>query len=137
LARKADLESKIKQAGTAGEKRVYSFQLEGIEMWLNILNLSNGTLPSSLDFEVGCLGIGTKGMALAYAPAEIYSVTGLKLKKRSSHKLTMLSGYSNGIVGYIPPPEAYENQHYEALSTPVTSDAIEILEKTLFSLVEQ
>jgi hypothetical protein len=105
-------------------------------MWLNILNLSNGTLPASLDLEVGCVRLGMKEFALAYAPAEIYSITGLRLKERSCFKLTMLSGYSNGIVGYIPPREAYENQHYEALSTAVTSDGIEILEKALFSLVE-
>jgi hypothetical protein len=137
LARKEELESKIKQAKTPRERKLYNFQLEGIEMWLNILTLSNGSLPASMDLEVGCVQLGAKGFALAYAPAEIYSTTSLRLKKQSSFKLTMLSGYSNGIVGYIPPPEAYKDQHYEALSTPVTSDAINKLEGVLFPLVEE
>jgi hypothetical protein len=137
LARKEEFESKMKQARTSRERQGYNFQLEGVGMWLNILNLSNGVLPASMGFEVGCLQLGTKGFALAYAPAEIYSTTSLRLKEQSSFKLTMLSGYSNGIVGYIPPPEAYEEQHYEALSTAVTSDAIEKLEGALFPLVAE
>ncbi|MFI4873895.1 MAG: hypothetical protein ACIALR_01060, partial [Blastopirellula sp. JB062] len=46
-------------------------------------------------------------MAIATTPNETYALTGLKLKRRSPLKNTMVIELANGGDGYIPPPEQH------------------------------
>lgn len=45
-------------------------------------------------------------------PGEIYTETGLKIKSRSSYDHTLVSGYTNGNVGYVSPRWDFEQQLY-------------------------
>jgi hypothetical protein len=134
LSLKSRLEKGIKYAGNSREKTALEFKLEGVVQWLNILDL-NAEIPPSLEVDAGSVSLGTDGFVLAWAPGEVCSHTGLALKDQSKYKVTMLSGYGNAVVGYIPPSESYENEEYEALSTPVTEAAIQELEETLVPMV--
>jgi len=134
-ALKQDLEDRIKRAKNAREKTALEFRLEGVIFWLDTLDLYGGQLPSTLDADVGAVKLGADGLAFAWAPAEICSHTGFVVKERSRYKVTMLSGYGNGIIGYMPSAQSYKNQEYEALSTPVTETAIDRIEEALTSMV--
>jgi hypothetical protein len=134
LSLKTRIEEEINNAKNLREKTALQFKLEGVVQWLNILDL-NAEIPPTLEVDTGSVSLGTDGFTLAWAPGEVCSHTGLTLKDKSKYKVTMLSGYGNAVIGYIPPPESYEKEEYEALSTPVTGAAIKDLEETLVAMV--
>lgn len=52
-------------------------------------------------------------VALVTAPAELFTETGIKIKRRSLLPRTLAVGYTNGAIGYVPTPEAYPEGGYE------------------------
>lgn len=50
---------------------------------------------------------------LVTAPAEIFTETGMAIKRRSPLPYTLYAGYTNGSIGYVPVPEAYPEGGYE------------------------
>ncbi|NQS88744.1 hypothetical protein HQ584_03005, partial [Patescibacteria group bacterium] len=45
-------------------------------------------------------------------PGEVFSEIGLKIKQ--IYKNTIVIGYANGVIGYIPTSETYKNKDYHA-----------------------
>jgi neutral ceramidase len=82
--------------------------------------------------------------ALATAGGEIFSKTGLAVKRRSPFGQTLFAGYTNGKVGYIPLPEEYSRGGYEVneaylsarLPAPLAPQASDLVEQTAFELLK-
>lgn len=58
-------------------------------------------------------------LALAAVSAEPLAELGLEIKRRSQFAHTLFLGYSNGCIGYIPPPEAFAEGGMEVVESHV------------------
>ncbi len=79
-------------------------------------------------------------LAVAAWPGEIFAVSGLELKHRSSVKPLFNVGLANGWYGYIPPPEqhklgAYETWHMR--TSPLQTDATTRLIDAFMQLLQR
>jgi hypothetical protein len=68
----------------------------------------------NLSVEVQALGIGPLG--IVGLPGEVFVEIGQAVKERSPFGITILSGYTNGNIGYIPTATAFEEGGYEPTS---------------------
>lgn len=84
--------------------------------------------------EMNTLGIGE--LAIVTFPVEVFAESGIELKEQSPYAMTLLMGYTNGIHGYIPTREAYENGGYEADSRGWADTAERFVDTYLKSLNE-
>ncbi|HTD87023.1 MAG TPA: neutral/alkaline non-lysosomal ceramidase N-terminal domain-containing protein [Candidatus Binatia bacterium] len=57
-------------------------------------------------------------LALMFHPSELYSVYGLTVRRESPFENTIVVGYADDMVGYIPDPVAYEKAEYAAIVVP-------------------
>lgn len=71
-----------------------------------------GTLNDYAPGDVQVLRIGDEA-ALVGVPGELFSEIGLQIKRRSPLPNTMICGYSNGTLGYIPSRKAVQEGGYE------------------------
>jgi len=70
-----------------------------------------GTQPDPPSSEVMALGLGE--VALVGLPGEPFVEYGLDLKRRSPFPCTMVLGYANRLIGYLPTPQAFSEGGYE------------------------
>ncbi len=84
----------------------------GAENW----NLEQTSLPATLS----ALHVGE--LALLFHPAELYSFYGLKIRHDCPAKHTLVVGYTDGLVGYLPDPAAYAGNEYAAWTVPKILD---------------
>jgi neutral ceramidase len=70
-----------------------------------------GRTRLEIPFEVQALRLGTLGIAAA--PAELFVEIGLAIKQRSPFATTLVLGYANGCIGYVPVAAAYLDGGYE------------------------
>ena len=68
----------------------------------------------TMDIEIKVLGFN-KNLSLVFLPGEVLVELGLKIKKKSPFKNTIIIGYSNEYPGYIPSLKAYERNGYETM----------------------
>lgn len=87
------------------------------------------TIATVTAARIGSLGI-------VGIPGELFSSYGLEIRRRSPFKYTMISGYTNGYVGYIADAEAYEQGWYEALSSPLDPSAGSIIVESAVELLQ-
>jgi neutral ceramidase len=73
-----------------------------------------GARFESVAAEVQAITIG--GLALVGVPGELFAAPGLEIKARSSARRTIVLGYANGNIGYIPTRAAYQLGGYEVAS---------------------
>jgi len=73
--------------------------------WAEVLVDAVETNRRTIDFEVQALKIDE--LALIGLSAEVFSGTGLEIKRRSPIAFTNVLGYSNGCVMYLPRPQDY------------------------------
>src|SRR5256885_1191651 len=57
-------------------------------------------------------------VALLFHPSELYSYYGLAIQRDSPFPQTLVCGYTDDFVGYIPDPKGYENKEYAAVVVP-------------------
>jgi hypothetical protein len=57
-------------------------------------------------------------VALFFHPGELYSVYGLTLRRDSPFRDTLVIGYVDDLVGYIPDSNAYAKEEYSARVVP-------------------
>ncbi|NQU97643.1 MAG: hypothetical protein HQ548_08365, partial [Chloroflexi bacterium] len=88
----------------------------GIAHWMARL-ASEGTV------HVGVQGIRVGSVAIVGVPAEPFAEIGVEVKRRSPAEHTLFCGYSNGLTGYVPTAEAFEEGGYETGATPFSADA--------------
>jgi hypothetical protein len=78
--------------------------------------LDLGTDPVPCEVQVMRLGEAV----IAANPGEMFCDFGLEIKKRSPARLTFVSAYTNGYIGYLPIPEAWQQGGYEPSQGPWT-----------------
>lgn len=74
--------------------------------------MMNEGMPASTKFIISVYALNTK-IALVFLSGEVFVETGLEIKKQSPFELTIVIGYANGTVGYIPTTSAMELGGYE------------------------
>ena len=74
----------------------------------------------SLPFSVSTLRLGEVGWL--FHPAELFSFYGLTIRHRSPTPHTLLVGYTDGIIGYLPDPSGFKAGIYEAVVVPKILD---------------
>jgi hypothetical protein len=57
-------------------------------------------------------------VALLFHPSELYSVYGLTLRRDSPFRDTLVLGYVDDLIGYVPDPKAYAAGEYSAMVVP-------------------
>jgi hypothetical protein len=77
--------------------------------------------PGPIDLEIQAIQLGP--VALLSMPAEPFAEIGVAIKAGSPFDTTLVSGYSNGMAGYLPIPAAYPEGGYEIWVTPFAPDA--------------
>ena len=65
-----------------------------------------------------CLG----PIGMLFHPAELYSCYGLTIRRDSPFADTLVVGYADGIIGYLPDPNAYKAHEYAAIVVPKILD---------------
>lgn len=61
-------------------------------------------------------------LAMLFHPAELYSFYGLAIRRDAPFPHTLVVGYTDDMVGYLPDPKAYEAGEYAALTVPKILD---------------
>lgn len=90
-----------------------------IELWGGLLEWANATAELARKGEINLkqeiklqvMRIGD--IAIVAIPGEPFIEIALGIKARSGFKYTIVAGYSNGCIGYMPTPEAIEQGGYE------------------------
>ncbi|NJN14620.1 MAG: VCBS repeat-containing protein [Planctomycetes bacterium] len=90
--------------------------LEGVERGRRDL----GSAKTSYGTPVSALRLGD--VALVFHPSELYSVYGLAIRRDSPFAETIVVGYTDDLIGYVPDPKAYETGEYSALVVPKILD---------------
>jgi hypothetical protein len=72
--------------------------------------LNETHVPTHIQIELQVMQLGR--IALVAVPGEIFASLGLAIKKEPS-RLPLVLGTSNGNIGYIPAPDAYQTPGYE------------------------
>jgi neutral ceramidase len=95
--------------------------------------------------EIELWALRINDLAIASVSAEPLAELGLEIKRRSPVRHTLFLGYSNGCIGYIPPPEAFaeggmevvESHYNYLLASQLTPEwAPTVIETTLEMLAE-
>ncbi|MGC8639444.1 MAG: neutral/alkaline non-lysosomal ceramidase N-terminal domain-containing protein [Isosphaeraceae bacterium] len=79
-------------------------------------DLSQKALPSTLS----AVRLGEVG--LLFHPGELFSFYGLAIRRDSPFRDTLTVGYTDGCVGYLCDPKAYQSGAYEAFTVPKILD---------------
>ncbi len=86
---------------------------QGAAKW----DLKQTTLPVRLSV----LALGRE-VALAFHPAELYSYYGLAIRRDSPFRYSLVVGYADDCIGYLPDPKGYQAGEYAAIVVPKILD---------------
>ncbi len=75
---------------------------------------------TTLEVPISAIGLGPVG--LVFHPAELYSYYGLAIRRESPFEHTLVVGYTDDIIGYLPDPTAFRAGEYAALVVPKILD---------------
>lgn len=90
---------------------------------------------STLALEFQAIRLGSN--AMVGIPAEPFAEIGARVKARSPFATTFYSGYTNGVTGYLPTPEAYEEGGYEVWNTAFAPQAADLAVEQSISLLNE
>jgi neutral ceramidase len=104
--------------------------------------LDSGGLPEAISLPLQALRLGSVG--IVGLPCEPFAELGLQIKSRAAAPVTIVLGYTNDMVGYVPPAEEYAHGGYEVnlahrhfeRPAPVSPDASQCLVETGIELLE-
>ena len=88
-----------------------------------------------IDIPVHVIAVGD--VAFLGAPIEIFAETGVALKEHSPFAATLVSGYSNGAMGYLPTAEAHREGGYEVDASPFGAGAEEAFAAACLALLHE
>ncbi|MBM3281098.1 MAG: hypothetical protein FJY95_23930 [Candidatus Handelsmanbacteria bacterium] len=74
--------------------------------------LDHGPLPAACPQEIQVLQLNPD-FRLVFLGGEILSAIGLHLKEALRPATTVVAGYSNGLIGYVPSQDTYDLGGYE------------------------
>lgn len=83
-------------------------------------NANRNLADTHLPIPLSALQLGEVG--LVFHPAELYSFYGLAIRRGSPLPSTLVVGYTDGIIGYLPDPNAFKAGNYEAFVVPKIVD---------------
>jgi hypothetical protein len=107
----ADLRALVAKAGAGDAARWWhELRIAEAEAVLGALRESR---PPVIDADISALRIGE--VALAFVPAELFSELGVAIKRRSPAAVTLVVGYTDGALWYVPPRHAYDEGGYEVV----------------------
>ena len=112
----------LKKARESGNK-------DEIKKMVSNAKRANFTRRNSLRSESGKVNIWIQtikigDIILQGIPLEPFIEYGNKIKSLNPNKKVVLSGYSNGILGYLPTAVAYEEGGYETGNTPLSAQSV-------------
>ncbi|RLF04021.1 MAG: hypothetical protein DRJ60_07715, partial [Thermoprotei archaeon] len=126
------IKSKASSADLRRAAVVYE-TLKNIKKYIDRLRPLEG---KTIKIEVQVLAFGDK-VAIVGIPGEMFTEMGMKIKENSPFEITIISGYTNGYIGYIPTPEAYESLSYESTVTIIEKDSCRKIYETAVNLLEK
>ncbi|MSR57783.1 MAG: hypothetical protein EXS05_08930 [Planctomycetaceae bacterium] len=100
-------------ASTRGRRHVADRMLQWAQLVAD--TLARGENPPKKEIEVWAARIND--IAIAAVSAEPLAELGLEVKRRSPVPHTLFLGYSNGCIGYIPPPSAFAEGGMEVVES--------------------
>lgn len=110
-----NLEAAIARGVSGGELRLYESIVEGES---NNLHLTYGyKVIKSIKFEIKIVKLDD--IIMVCIPGELFTSLALRLRTYLDGKNIIVSGYSNGYIGYISDKVSYQEGGYEAASTPL------------------
>lgn len=124
------------RAENAAEGSLYwaESRLRRAEKMLESLN--TGQLLPTIPAELNALRLGD--VALVTAPGEIFTETGMDVKRHSALPRTCFVGYTNGAIGYVPIPAAYAEGGYEVThACRVGPEAAGMIAETALHLLQE
>jgi neutral/alkaline ceramidase-like enzyme len=83
-------------------------------------NKNRDPKQTALTRSISSLMLGPVG--IVFHPAELYSYYGLSIRQKSPAPATLVVGYTDGLVGYLADPVAYEKGEYSAFTVPKIVD---------------
>ncbi len=108
-ARQAALDTLVQQGATPDDLNPARYQVQWAQMLLRACK--EGRRPIPLTVPVQALRIND--VAIVGVAAELFVEPQLAIKRASPFSTTLVAGYTNGCVGYIPVTEAYPDGGYE------------------------
>lgn len=101
-----------RDAGDPADPTRWWLDLKVAEGQLVVRALAAGGEPT-IDADVSALRIGE--IAIAFIPAELFSELGVMVKERSPAAMTLIAGYTDGMLWYVPTRAAFDEGGYEVV----------------------
>lgn len=117
------------EASDSTEEDLTGARLERMyaELALNWVEQRDGEATETVEIQVFAAG----DLALVALPGEFFAESGLRLRSRSPFPQTLVIGYANGGIGYVPPAQAFAEGGYETRLAPWSRVAPEAEEMIL------
>jgi neutral ceramidase len=127
---------------------VTGLSYDQLQIWLHQRSPWSAELQGQGDNQAAAMemhALRAGDIALVTAGGEIFSKTGLAVKRRSPFSQTLFAGYTNGKVGYIPLTEEYSRGGYEVneaylgarLPAPFAPRASVLVEQNALDLLKE
>jgi len=95
-----------------GEGRPHTYMAQAMLEWAqDMLKLAKEPKPYTQTFEIQVMQIGN--VVIVALTGEVFVELALEIEERSSYQQTIVLGYTNGCIGYVPNEEAYPHGGYE------------------------
>ena len=95
-----------------GEGRPQTYMAQGMLEWAqDMLKLSREPKPYTQAFEIQVMQLGD--VAIVALTGEVFVELALEIDARSPYQQTIVLGYTNGCIGYVPNEAAYPHGGYE------------------------
>jgi len=105
-------QSELADLKARGEGRPRTYMAEGMLEWAqDMLKLAKEPKPYTQAFEVHAMRLGN--VTIVGLPGEVFVDLALEIDSRSPHQQTIVLGYTNGCIGYVPNEESYPEGGYE------------------------
>jgi hypothetical protein len=100
---------------------------------LGYLKSSNPENPIKAEI----MGLKIGDFVLITFSGEVFAQVGLNIKKVSPYENTFVAGYTNGVVGYSPTPEAYNGDAYEVSLSRLAPEWQKIFEEKALEIIRK
>lgn len=93
-------------------------------------------MAKTLDLELNVITVGDS-LGFVTAPYEMFDTNGAAIRAASPYPMTMVLGYCNGALGYIPSAFGYEYTCYESDTSNFAPGTGELLQDTFISALNE
>lgn len=132
LATKSEALAEARRGGDDAEIRRTGYIAKRSQMQRSHVRRYEGRVTASTEIQVMRIG----GLALVAMPGEPFAEVGVEIRRRSGFAVTMVSGYSNGEIGYVPMRSDYKNGGYGVWNSPLAPGSAEMLIEAASDLLE-